>query len=466
MWHKLFSDVRFWIVLFFVVRMFGISDPPLEIAHNWRQTTVTMVARNFYETDPNIFYPRVDFAGEKTGITGMEFPFLNYLIYMVSLLFGYTHWYGRLINLIVSSIGTYYFYKIIRKYFEEKIAFYSTLVLITSIWFVYSRKIMPDTFSMSLVLIGFYYGLQYLEDSKQKLKALALYFLFLLVGIASKLPSGFILILFIPLIFDKKIRLINKFIFGTITLIYLIPIAFWYFYWVPYLVEKFGFWHFFMGKDLLLGTQEILANLNDTSAHFYDNAIKYIGFAVFLFGLGVALIKKDKIILNIFILSFLAFIPVMAKSGYTFAHHSYYIIPFVPVMAFVSGYGLFKMGNKKLTIIFIVSICIEGVLNQQHEFFLKKEPKALLNLEKNLDSFSKKKDLIVINSGAYPTPMYFAHRKGWIATNDELLNKDFVESLKRKGCKYIVVLKLFLGSDVRLNYEQLYNDKDFSIYIL
>lgn len=88
-----FNDIRFWIFVFFVLRMAGIMQPPLEVAHNWRQTTVTMVARNFYETDAGIWLPRVDMAGEKSGITGMEFPLFNYLIYLFSLVFGYDHWY-------------------------------------------------------------------------------------------------------------------------------------------------------------------------------------------------------------------------------------------------------------------------------------------------------------------------------------------------------------------------------------
>ena len=93
----LLKDIRFWIFIFFIIRLIGITNPPLEVSHNWRQTTVTMVARNFLEIDNNIFYPRIDIAGEKTGITGMEFPILNYLIYLVSEVFGYEHWYGCLL---------------------------------------------------------------------------------------------------------------------------------------------------------------------------------------------------------------------------------------------------------------------------------------------------------------------------------------------------------------------------------
>src|SRR6187551_3709817 len=92
---KIFSDIRFWLILLAIVRLYAITLPPLEFQHAWRQADGLMIARNFYETDSNIFYPRVDTAGEKTGITGSEFPILNYLMYLVSLVFSYQHWYGR-----------------------------------------------------------------------------------------------------------------------------------------------------------------------------------------------------------------------------------------------------------------------------------------------------------------------------------------------------------------------------------
>ncbi|MBI4648842.1 MAG: glycosyltransferase family 39 protein [Bacteroidia bacterium] len=156
------TDFRFWLIIFFVFRLYGITSPPLEVAHNWRQSTVSMVTRNFYETDSNILYPRVDMAGEKSGITGMEFPLLSYIAFLIAKLFGYSCWYERLINLIISSIGTYYFYLLIRKYFNERMALLAGLILICSLWLTYSRKIMPDTMSVSLVLIGLYYGIDFL----------------------------------------------------------------------------------------------------------------------------------------------------------------------------------------------------------------------------------------------------------------------------------------------------------------
>ena len=126
---KIFSDIRFWLIALAIVRLYGITLPPLEFQHAWRQADGLMIARNFVETDSNIFYPRVDIAGDKTGITGSEFPMLYYLIYLVSLVFSYQPWYGRIIVLIFSTLGSFYFYKSIKKFFGETVAFYAGIIL-------------------------------------------------------------------------------------------------------------------------------------------------------------------------------------------------------------------------------------------------------------------------------------------------------------------------------------------------
>ena len=176
---NILSDFRFWIILFFLIRLIGI--------------------------DNNILYPRLDISGDKTGISGMEFPLLNYLIYLLSEVFGYQHWYGRLINLIFSSLGLWYFFMLVKKHFSPKTAFNASLILMFSIWFTYSRKIMPDTFSMSLILASIYYGTNYFHSNSKSTLNLCLYFSLTTLGMLSKLPSAYLLALFVLLVFDKKI---------------------------------------------------------------------------------------------------------------------------------------------------------------------------------------------------------------------------------------------------------------------
>lgn len=466
-YKKLFSNIKFWILLFFLIRLIGITNPPLEVGHNWRQTTVTMVSRNFYEVDNNIFLPRIDIAGEKSGITGMEFPLLNYLVYLVAELFGYDHWYGRLINLIISSLGLWFFYLLLRKYFDKNVAFYSTIILIVSIWFQFSRKVMPDTFSMSLIIAGIYYGTNYLEKVNKKKQYLYLfsYFILTLLGILSKLPSAYLLVIFSIFLFDKKISLTRKFIFSLVSVFCLIPVAYWYFIWVPHLVEEYGFWHFFMGKSFKLGITEIYENLSLTLSRFYDTALKFIGFGVFIYGLIISIIKKQMNVIIIFILSFLSFSVIIFKAGFTFSHHNYYIIPFVPVMTLIAGYGISKIPNIKVAYLLLLAIAVEGISNQHHDFRVKEKELKILNLEEDLDKFSSRDDLILINSGLFPTPMYFAHRRGWVNTNEKISNETYIKDLKQKGLKYIVVLKRSFGADLYLNkYQVMLNTEDYTIY--
>lgn len=120
-----YTRIEFWIVLFFLIRLVGITNLPLEVGHNWRQITGLMVARNYLEVDANIAYPRVDDNCGQTGIIGMEFPSMNYIYFLIAKVFGYSHWYGRLINLLFSSLGVLFFYKLLCVFgIKERIAFF------------------------------------------------------------------------------------------------------------------------------------------------------------------------------------------------------------------------------------------------------------------------------------------------------------------------------------------------------
>lgn len=458
------KDIRFWIILLLVIRLYAITLPPIEVSHSWRQTTVAMAARNFYEIDNNILYPRIDISEDLSGITGMEFPIFNYLIYIISLIFGYTHWYGRVINLITTSIGCYYFYRLIKKYFSERISFCSTIILLTSIWLQYSRKIMPDTFSMSLVIMGIYYGTNYLEQDKQSVKNIILYIIFSVIGILSKLPSGYAMAIFAIPIFNKRILINRKIKFCLASLLICFPVVFWYFYWVPYLVEEYGLWHFFMGKSFTEGFQEIIVNIHETLKHFYQFALMYLGFAAFIIGLILCIIKKEKKILTILILSFTAFCIIIFKSGWTFAHHAYYIIPFVPVMALIAGYAVASINRKGIRVLILIAITIENISSHTSDYTIKDNRKALLKLESVLDSLSSPDDLIAINSGEDPTAMYFSHRKGWVCSNNDLSNEKYINFLRKKDARYVVILKKVFGSDIKLDLIKVYQSDDYDIY--
>lgn len=465
--EKYASNIRFWIVLFFVLRLYGITNPPIEIAHNWRQVTGDMVARNFYEIDNNILYPRLDIGGEKTGITGTEFPVLNYLMYLLSLIFGYNDWFGRLINLIVSSYGILYFYKLMKIKFDEKFSFYAAFVLLISLWLMFSRKTMPDTFSTSLVIISLYHAFYYFQYSK--FSNFIYYFLFGTVAVLSKIPVIYLLIMLSVPLLDKNILLKNKLWILFASVLMLFPVCLWYFYWVPYITNYFGFSHYFMGTSFANGFDEIKNNLFSTFERFYFDAFKFIGFAVFVIGFILSIIKKEKTLLWILVLCSFTFGVFMIKAGRNFYHHSYYIIPFVPVMSLFVAYAIMQVKNKSIQIVILLAISVESIGNQVHDFRNKKSELYKLSLEKISDKISKKTDLIAINGGKNPQLMFFTHRKGWTINYDNLKDELFMNDIISKGCEYLFLDKhddYFVPINTLKNWSVVFENEDFVVFSL
>ena len=405
----LFGDIRFWILLFFVIRLFNINAPIFD-SHHWRQSDGYAIARNFFEIDANIFYPRINHAGNLTGIMGSEFPIMNYLVFGLYKLFGVDWWQARLLNLVVSSLGCLFFYKTIFQFIKKETAFPATLILLASLWFSHSRKFMPDVFSTALVLIAIYFGLSFLY--KKKNWHLILYFIFIMFGLLSKLPAFIMTGLLVPVMFETSVSTKRKLLFIVISISALIPALWWYFYWAPKLTADFGFFYFFMGSDMHTSLGFLISEWQTVLKNFYFDAIGYVGFVFYLIGVIYLIIKKERKLLFVFIGTFVLQLIVMIKSGESFIKHSYYMIPFIPVMALFAGYFISLIKVNWLRTILLLAVVTEGVLNLQHDFMSKPSKNYLLQLENIADEYTNPNDLIVINNTLNPRGLYLAHRKG------------------------------------------------------
>ena len=455
------SDIRFWILLFFIIRLIGITNPPLEIGHNWRQALTNMIARNFYESGPDLLHPRIDMAGEKTGIIGSEFPFFNFIIYLVSAVFGYTHWFGRLINLLVSSLGTWCFYLLVNRLVNKQAAFNATIILLSSIWFAFSRKIMPDTFSVSLVIIGLYFAYEYLFSGR--LVKLVLFFLFITLGGLCKIPALTLSSLLIITLFIKYIHPGRKLAVLFVTLAGFLIIILWYFYWVPYLVSEYQFQTIFP-KGFLEGLQDLYELRIKTLEKFYFSSLhSFLAFGCFMAGLFLVFYRKNtllKIAVAVVTVSFILFI---IKAGALFSNHNYYIIAYTPLMAFVAGFFI-SLIKIRFQWILLVLIAMEGIANQQHDFFIRESEQYKLTLEQIAEVHIGKNDLIVINGGESPQQLYFTNRKGWSVENKTITDPDKMEEFRQKGAAYLIINKTSFTGELDL--PQVYADRHFIIYRL
>ncbi len=161
----------------------------------------------------------------------------------------------------------------------------------------------------------------------------------------------------------------------------------------------------------------------------------------------------------------LVFLVYIFKSGFYFYHHSYYIIPFVPVLAVLAGKCLEKIEKRWLYVSLIIIGCSESVINQQHDFFIKDSERYKLGIEKAANSVIQPNDLIAVYSeNGNPQEIYLTHRKGWLCNKEELLNESFLNIIKDKGCKFIIVNKQQLSN--RVNKAVVYQDDNYIVYQL
>lgn len=453
----------FWIVFFLLIRLIGITNPPLETGHNWRQVTGLMVSRNFLEVDLNPFYPRVDDNRGESGIIGMEFPLMNYIYFVLAKLFGYQHWYGRLIALISSSLGIFFFYKLIQREFNQRKALYAMLALTCSIWFSYSRKMMPDVFSISLMMPALYYGISYFRQNRNDY--LMAYFLFGLLAGLSKIPALIYGAVFIPFLLGKaytlKVKL--KFLISSgflLTIVYL-----WYFWWCPHLSSEFGNWYN-TGQSFVEGWNELVQNSAAVFKNFYFHSFySYLAFGLFILGLFFALkAKKTKVLLGLG-LPLALFLIYMIKSGFFFHHHNYYIIPIVPALALLIGYLLDEKIPRKWAIVLIALCCLESMANQQHDFIIKEKQSYKMKLESLAEQYIPPHSLVVINIPDNPQELYLSHRKGWLASQADIQEEEYLENLKAKSCDFLIVdFRNWEGENPK--FKAIFEGPDFGIYKL
>lgn len=424
------GDARFWILLFALIRLIGITDPPMEVGHAWRQCLTEMIARNMVEFDPSMLYPRVDHMGDGPGIIGAEFPLLNGLIALMRVIFGERPWYGRLIVLVMSSIGTLYFNKLITALLGRRAALWATLSLLASLWFEFSRKIMPDVFSVSLVIIALYHAMRYLREGGGKR---LLWFAGLAtLGGLSKMPALCLCApLLLPVLSDRLPSARRWSLAGACVPVLSI-VGCWYFVWVPHLVET---WHheLYFPRDLARGMRELWASRALTAEMFYFQAFRsFVAFAFFLFGLVV--LSRDHrgpVLLGASLIA-VVFAFFMVKAGDVFSNHGYYMVPLAPVMCVVCALAIDRL-PRKWPVLMITVVCVEGVANQWYDLVIPEKRRYLLGVEAIADRFTKRGDLIIVNGGLDPQWMYYLHRRGWSITNEQCDDGAFRDSLVRRG---------------------------------
>jgi hypothetical protein len=348
-------------------------------------------------------------------------------------------------------------------HFERRTAFYSTLILTVSIWFVFARKIMPDTFSTALVIIALYHAFNYWKFNKPY--SVLWFALIGCLGVLAKIPSVILIASLGTVFFSKGIFTLKKTALLVGTALIAVASYGWYFVWNPSLGQQYAGWSN-DNRSIAEGINDLLGHLSGLAEIFYFNAMQGFIFSIFIVvGLVYAFINKEgKILWTTAFITAVLFI-YMFKAGYYFVQNNYYIIPFVPVLALISGYGITRL-NKRWRMIILAFGMIEAVANQQHDFFIDDNVQYKMTIEEVLNSsINESADIAIFSNSQNHLLMYLAHRKGWMLFEQDAQNQTVLKDIKSKGCEYLVVDR-HIHEDLQVVQDKVFENEDFRVYRL
>jgi hypothetical protein len=361
----------------------------------------------------------------------------------------------------VASVGLWAFAQTARRLTNARTALFATVMFGVSVAFMYARKGMPDVFAVSLALLGVYWGWRFLEEKKGQF--LCLFGIFAALGMLCKMPAACVMALLVTGIWRDDVETKTKTRLMGAGVLSVALMAFWYFSWVPQTEKEFGF-PLFYPTTIAEGWRQLVEMKTDTLSRFYPIALtSRLAFLFCVIGLAWAVWRKNKTLLLTFTASAALLFALMLKAGGTFSGHVYYIIPFVPMMALLAGYGIHELvRNEWLQLAILLVIVLEATYKHKRDFFIPWEDQKFLKLEQIVDQHIPKDARILVNNReGSPTMLYAAHRRGWTVT-DRMKDSSWVAGESTVGLHYMVIERSRWKDT--LPFPKLFEDNEFQIY--
>lgn len=449
-----------------IIRLYGLGLPLNDI-YDTRQGLTAMVSRNFYENNFNILFPQIDNQG-LPGYYAQEFQIYPLIVSILYIFFGIHEFLGRLVSIAFFLGSSVLLFKLAKKFFGTKTAFFSIFFFIISpLNIIISQTFMPEPAMIFFSIASIYFFTNWAEKGGKKNYFLAAFCtaMAFLVKITSML-------LIFPLFFiawqkyGKKMFLQPK--LWLFAVIILIPLILWAMQ-SNYLAMNFPTTYLgaFYGQDKFLDIETI------KSPQFYQNifnsvagiTLTPIGFALALFGIFLKFRENRAKVFYFWLFGVLLYFIIVGKGNMI---HMYYQLPLVPIAAIFIGLALSKLSDKSilsqtfaekkifLTAFFALWLLISAFYALPYTNADYPQDVVAASEVKQLTS---KEDLLYVLGRVSFT--YYLERKSYSdvpATGTEILIQRFNLAIE-KGVKYFVVAPKDIINDF-------YENKGFSDYVL
>lgn len=229
-----------------LVRLYRIDQPYNDLA-GWRQTSVAMMAENFYRNNPNILFPEVSWNGPGESYNGREFQTVSYISSLLYRVVGQHDWVGRLVALLFGVWGVFALYNLVQRIWgrTHALAAAAVLAILPGAIFI-DRCFLPDPAMVSLVTTGVWMLVAYLQTGKNKY--LLLTAVFAGWGFLSKITG---MILLLPMLYATLSVLharkaLNWAAFSKLILtgLAVVAVVAAYYLWARYLSLNYPPYHF------------------------------------------------------------------------------------------------------------------------------------------------------------------------------------------------------------------------------
>lgn len=449
-----------YLLLIFTVLQAPLLLTPPDRTHTWRQCDTAAVARNFQEENPNIFTPRIDARKNTNGITGMEFPLFNYIVFLSYKAFGFSHSTGKWISFIFGILCLILFHRLVLLLkFDLAMANISTMMMAAStLFFHYSGKVMPETTALFLhlsSLVIFIKALSIGNEKEENISIVLVIFSAVLLSFSALVrPYHSIAGLFMAYLAFKKFgwSFMRKWEAYLFFILAGSPFVYWYFVYVPYLNQINNLNTFYLGT----GLGDVISMILGGRFDFLRMILKVfpedtIGWGeAIIFIAGIFCIVKTKFTgvrqeiwaVVIFVITYI--IIITFKTGDHYFGHTYYlfgIVPYYPLIVAwltLSIFNYWKLNSKKWSLILVAIIFIGFAGKFGYKYSRDHYPTDAIEAGKIVDTVVPIGEKVGVNDGGKPIKLYYFHRKGWALSLEDMLNPAIVQSLKDKKLQYLV----------------------------
>lgn len=347
------------IIINIIIHLPFINQGPRSV-HVWRQSNTLAVARNFYLEDMNILKPRVDRRLNTNGVTGMQFPSYEFALASLYKVFGEHNFLHRALSLFISTLGIIGMFLLANVLLKNQLsaAFAAVAYAFSPDLFYFGFTALPDILALAASVLGLFLFIRWFIDSANNTYYYSALFMLVLAGLTKIqfLAVGFFIA---PLVLQNlpvaRIKLKYLIPFGIAAVA--IPLS-WYIYSVK-LIKSSGLYDFGITfrpvNDFNVGINTIAQNL---ISDLPDILLNYASFILFL--CSIYFFFKNKFWHNkwflpmlIYTLSLIAYHIIELNQMKV---HSYYMMPYLPVLFLMIAYAVKEIQKYKWSYFFLFSL--------------------------------------------------------------------------------------------------------------